>query len=592
MGGRTPDLADPESLRVLIRLLRSHLGPYKKPIALLVLLQLLQTSATLYLPTLNANIIDNGVVNGDTGYILGHGGIMIAISLVQVFCNIGAVFYGARTAAALGRDVRAAVFARVQSFSAREVGHFGAPSLITRTTNDVQQVQMLVLMAFTLMVSAPIMCVGGIIMALGQDVPLSGVLLAVVPVLGIAVSLIVRRMRPLFRTMQTRLDTVNRVLREQITGNRVIRAFVRDEYEQERFKGANTELTEVSLATGRLMALMFPTVMTVVNVSSVAVVWFGAHRIDSGHMQIGQLTAFLAYLMQIVMAVMMATFMFMMVPRAEVCAERIEEVLGTDTSVVPPKAPVLELRRHGHLEVRGADFKYPGAEASVLRGVDLVARPGETTAIIGSTGSGKSTLLSLVPRLIDTTDGQVLVDGEDVRTLDPVLLAKTVSLVPQKPYLFSGTVATNLRYGNPDASDDDLWHALEVAQAKEFVGKLEGGLDAPIAQGGTNVSGGQRQRLAIARTLVQRPEIYLFDDSFSALDYATDAALRSALGRETAEATVVIVAQRVSTIRDADRIIVLDEGRVVGTGRHHELMAGNETYREIVLSQLTEAEAA
>ncbi|WP_053727576.1 ABC transporter ATP-binding protein [Streptomyces sp. WM6378] len=577
---------------MLIRLLRSHLGPYKKPIALLVLLQLLQTSATLYLPTLNANIIDNGVVNGDTGYILGHGGIMIAVSLVQVFCNIGAVFYGARTAAALGRDVRAAVFARVQSFSAREVGHFGAPSLITRTTNDVQQVQMLVLMAFTLMVSAPIMCVGGIIMALGQDVPLSAVLLAVVPVLGIAVSLIVRKMRPLFRTMQTRLDTVNRVLREQITGNRVIRAFVRDEYEQGRFRGANTELTDVSLATGRLMALMFPTVMTVVNVSSVAVVWFGAHRIDSGDMQIGQLTAFLAYLMQIVMAVMMATFMFMMVPRAEVCAERIEEVLGTDTSVVPPKSPVLELRRHGHLEVRGADFKYPGAEASVLRGVELTARPGETTAIIGSTGSGKSTLLGLVPRLMDATDGQVLVDGEDVRTLDPVLLAKTVSLVPQKPYLFSGTVATNLRYGNPDASDEELWHALEVAQAKEFVSQLEGGLDAPIAQGGTNVSGGQRQRLAIARTLVQRPEIYLFDDSFSALDYATDAALRSALGRETAEATVVIVAQRVSTIRDADRIVVLDEGRVVGTGRHHELMADNETYREIVLSQLTEAEAA
>lgn len=592
MGGRTPDLADPESLRVLIRLLRTHLGPYKKPIALLVLLQLLQTSATLYLPTLNANIIDNGVVNGDTGYILGHGGIMIAVSLVQVFCNIGAVYFGARTAAALGRDVRAAVFARVQSFSAREVGQFGAPSLITRTTNDVQQVQMLVLMAFTLMVSAPIMCVGGIIMALGQDVPLSAVLLAVVPVLGIAVSLIVRKMRPLFRTMQTRLDTVNRVLREQITGNRVIRAFVRDEYEQDRFRGANTDLTDVSLSTGRLMALMFPTVMTVVNVSSVAVVWFGAHRIDSGDMQIGQLTAFLAYLMQIVMAVMMATFMFMMVPRAEVCAERIEEVLGTDTSVVPPENPVRELRRHGHLEVRGADFKYPGAEASVLRGVELVARPGETTAIIGSTGSGKSTLLGLVPRLFDATDGAVLVDGEDVRTLDPVLLAKTVSLVPQKPYLFSGTVATNLRYGNPDASDEELWHALEVAQAKEFVSKLEGGLDAPIAQGGTNVSGGQRQRLAIARTLVQRPEIFLFDDSFSALDYATDAALRSALGRETAEATVVIVAQRVSTIRDADRIIVLDEGQVVGTGRHHELMADNETYREIVLSQLTEAEAA
>ncbi|MBD0747179.1 ABC transporter ATP-binding protein [Streptomyces sp. CBMA152] len=577
---------------MLIRLLRTHLVPYRKPIALLVLLQLLQTCATLYLPTLNADIIDNGVVSGDTGYILEYGGVMIAVSLVQVVCNVGAVFFGARTAAAVGRDIRAAVFGRVQSFSSREVGHFGAPSLITRTTNDVQQVQMLTLMSFTLMVSAPIMCVGGIIMALGQDVPLSTVLLAVVPVLGISVSLIIRKMRPLFRTMQTRLDTVNRVLREQITGNRVIRAFVKDDYEQKRFGGANTELTEVSLGTGRLMALMFPTVMTVVNVSSVAVVWFGAHRIDNGSLQIGQLTAFLTYLMQIVMAVMMATFMFMMVPRAEVCAERIEEVLGTETSVVPPKAPVRELRRSGHLEVRGADFTYPGAEEAVLKGVELVARPGETTAIIGSTGSGKSTLLGLVPRLFDVTDGSVLVDGEDVRGIDPVLLAKTVSMVPQKPYLFSGTVATNLRYGNPDATDDELWHALEVAQAKEFVAKLDGGLNAPIAQGGTNVSGGQRQRLAIARTLVQRPEIYLFDDSFSALDYATDAALRAALGRETREATVVIVAQRVSTIRDADRIVVLDEGRVVGTGRHHELMDGNETYREIVLSQLTEAEAA
>ncbi|MGW7093441.1 ABC transporter ATP-binding protein [Streptomyces sp. NPDC054874] len=577
---------------MLIKLLRTHLGPYKKPIVLLVFLQLLQTCATLYLPSLNADIIDNGVVTGDTGYILEFGGLMIAVSVVQVLCNVGAVYYGARTASALGRDVRAAVFDRVQSFSARELGRFGAPSLITRTTNDVQQIQMLVLLAFTLMVSAPIMCVGGIIMALGLDVPLSAVLLAVVPVLGVSVGLIVRKMGPLFRTMQERLDGVNRVLREQITGNRVIRAFVRDGYEEKRFRGANTELTDVSVATGRLMALMFPTVMTVVNLSSVAVVWFGAHRIDSGGMQIGALTAFLAYLMQIVMAVMMATFMFMMVPRAEVCAERVEEVLGTESSVVPPVAPVTELRRHGHLEVRGAEFRYPGAEEPVLRAVELVARPGETTAVIGSTGSGKSTLLGLVPRLFDVTDGEVLVDGEDVRTLDPVLLAKTVSLVPQKPYLFSGTVATNLRYGNPDATDEELWHALEVAQAKEFVEALEHGLDAPIAQGGTNVSGGQRQRLAIARTLVQRPEIYLFDDSFSALDYATDAALRAALGRETAGATVVIVAQRVSTIRDADRILVLDEGRVVGTGTHHELMAGNETYREIVLSQLTEAEAA
>ncbi|MFG2112176.1 ABC transporter ATP-binding protein [Streptomyces sp. NPDC048718] len=577
---------------MLIRLLRTHLRPYRKSIGLLVLLQLLQTSASLYLPTLNADIIDQGVVRGDTGYILRFGALMIGVSVAQVLCNIGAVYFGARTASALGRDVRAGVFERVQSFSSREVGQFGAPSLITRTTNDVQQVQMLVLMAFTLMVSAPIMCVGGIILALGQDVPLSGVLVAVVPVLGISVSLIVRKMRPLFRTMQTRLDTVNRVLREQITGNRVIRAFVRDDYERGRFKGSNTELTEVSVATGRLMALMFPIVMTVVNISSIAVVWFGAHRIDSGDMQIGALTAFLAYLMQIVMAVMMATFMFMMVPRAEVCAERIEEVLETESSVVPPAEPVRELKRRGHLEVRNADFRYPGAEESVLRDVELVARPGETTAIIGSTGSGKSTLLGLVPRLFDVTGGEVLVDGVDVRSLDPALMARTVGMVPQKPYLFSGTVATNLRYGNPDATDEELWRALEVAQAKDFVSKLEGGLDAAIAQGGTNVSGGQRQRLAIARTLVQRPEIYLFDDSFSALDYETDALLRAALAEETSDATVVIVAQRVATIRDADRILVLDEGRVVGSGRHHELMADNETYREIVLSQLTEAEAA
>lgn len=577
---------------MLIRLLRTYLRPYKKPIALLVLLQLLQTCATLYLPTLNADIIDKGVVKGDTGYILLFGAMMIGFSLVQVFCNIGAVYYGARTASALGRDLRAAVFDRVQSFSAREVGQFGAPSLITRTTNDVQQVQMLALMTFTMMVSAPIMCVGGIVLALGLDVQLSGVLIAVVPVLGICVTLIVRRLRPLFREMQVRLDTVNRVLREQITGNRVIRAFVRDAYERDRFGKANHELTEVSLGTGRLLALMFPIVMTVVNISSIAVVWFGAHRIDSGGMEIGALTAFLAYLLQIVMSVMMATFMFMMVPRAEVCAERIEEVLGTSSSVVPPTAPVVELLRHGHLEIRGAGFRYPGAEEPVLKSVDLVARPGEVTAVIGSTGSGKSTLLGLVPRLIDATDGDVFVDGVDVTTVEPKLLARTVGLVPQKPYLFAGTVASNLRYGNPDATDEELWHALEVAQGKGFVERLEGGLDAPIAQGGTNVSGGQRQRLAIARTLVQRPEIYLFDDSFSALDYATDAALRTALARETAGATVVIVAQRVSTIRDADRIIVLDEGRVVGTGRHHELMADNETYREIVLSQLTEAEAA
>ncbi|MGW5351503.1 ABC transporter ATP-binding protein [Streptomyces sp. NPDC004031] len=577
---------------MLIRLLRSHLGPYKRPIGALVALQFVSTLAALFLPTLNADIIDNGVVKGDSGYIVGMGATMLGVTVVQVLCAICAVYYGARTSMAIGRDIRAAVFDQVQSFSAREVGQFGAPSLITRTTNDVQQVQMLVLMSFTMMVSAPIMCVGGIVMALGQDVPLSSLLLAVVPVLGIAVSLIIRRLRPIFRTMQKRVDTVNRVLREQITGIRVIRAFVKDDYEQRRFGTANEEVTAVSLASGRLLALMFPTVMAIVNLSSVAVLWFGAHRIDSGGMQIGALTAFLSYLMQILMSVMMATFMFMMVPRAEVCAERIQEVLGTQSSVVPPKAPITTLERHGELELFDVDFAYPGAEVAVLRGIDLIARPGETTAVIGSTGSGKSTLLGLIPRLYDATGGRVLIDGEDVAELDPALLAETVGLVPQKPYLFSGTVASNLRYGKPDATDEELWHALEVAQAKDFVERLDGGLDAEIAQGGSNVSGGQRQRLAIARALVRRPEIYLFDDSFSALDYATDAALRRALGAETADATVVIVAQRVSTIRDADRIVVLDEGRVVGTGTHNELMATNETYREIVLSQLTEQEAA
>ena len=577
---------------MLIRLLRTHLGPYTRPIGVLVLLQLIQTIATLYLPTLNADIIDQGVIKGDTTYILQTGGIMLGVTVAQVVCAIGAVYFGARTAMALGRDIRASVFDRVQSFSAREVGHFGAPSLITRSTNDVQQVQMLMLMTFTLMVSAPIMCVGGIILALNQDVPLSSLLVAIVPILGIIIALIVKRLRPLFRAMQVKIDSVNRILREQITGLRVIRAFVKDAHERERFDEANADLTETAVHVGKLMALMFPMVMMVVNISSVAVMWFGAHRIDSGGMQIGALTAFLSYLMQILMSVMMATFMFMMVPRAEVCAERIEEVLDTETTVLAPLAPVRELRRAGFLELRDVEFRYPGAESAVLRHVSLSARPGETTAVIGSTGSGKTTLLTLIPRLSDATDGSVLVDGVDVRDLDPALLAKTVGLVPQKPYLFTGTVATNLRYGNPDATDEELWAALETAQAKDFVQALAEGLDAPIAQGGTNVSGGQRQRLAIARVLVRRPEIYLFDDSFSALDYATDARLRAALSQETADATVVIVAQRVSTIRDADRIIVLDEGQVVGTGTHRELMESNETYREIVLSQLTEEEAA
>ncbi|GHG64550.1 ABC transporter ATP-binding protein [Streptomyces griseocarneus] len=577
---------------MLVRLLRAYVRPYSGAIATVVLLQLVQTLATLYLPTLNADIIDKGVVKGDTGYILGTGGLMLAVTLAQIVCAIGAVYYGARTAMAVGRDLRGEVFDRVQSFSAREMGQFGAPSLITRTTNDVQQVQMLVLMTFTLMVSAPIMCVGGIVLALEQDVPLSALLLVIVPVLATIVGVIIWRMRPVFRGVQERIDAVNRVLREQITGIRVIRAFVKDTHERKRFRSANDDLMDVSLRAGRLMSTMFPSVMLVVNLSSIAVVWFGGHRIEDGGMQIGALTAFLSYLMQILMAIMMATFMFMMVPRAEVCAERIQEVLTTDSSVVPPLAPVTELRRRGHLEISGVEFRYPGAEEPVLKDVSLVARPGEITAVIGSTGSGKSTLLGLIPRLFDATAGAVLLDGQDVRDLDPVLLSDAVGLVPQKPYLFSGTVASNLRYGRPDATDEELWQALETAQARDFVEAMDGGLDAPIAQGGSNVSGGQRQRLAIARALVRKPGIYLFDDSFSALDYATDARLRAALADETQNATVLIVAQRVSTIRDADRIVVLDEGRVVGTGTHTELMGTNETYREIVLSQLTEEEAA
>lgn len=577
---------------MLVVLLRRYLAPYRRQIWLLLALQLVQTAATLYLPALNADIIDRGVVTGDTGYIVRTGAVMLAITLIQITASAGAVYVGARTAMVLGRDVRQAIFHRIQALSTREVTALGAPSLITRTTNDVQQVQSITLMTFTLVVAAPITLIGGIILAFRQDGPLSLLLVAVAPVLVLFIASVIRRMRPLSRLMQTRLDGVNRTLREQIAGIRVIRAFVRDQRELERFGAANRDVRDTSIAMGRLMALMFPTVMLIVNLSSVLVIWFGGHRIASGGMELGALTAFLTYLMQILMAVLMAAFMFVMYPRAEVCAERIEEVLSTDSSVPPPADPITVLPRHGEVELRGASFRYPGAEADVLEGIDLVARPGQTTAIIGSTGSGKSTLLHLLPRLFDATGGEVLIDGIDVRKIDAATLASTVSLVPQKAYLFSGTIASNLRYGRTDASDEELWRALEIAQAADFVRDLEGGLEAPIAQGGTNVSGGQRQRLSIARALVAQPEIYLFDDSFSALDYATDAALREALRSETQGATVIIVAQRVNTIREADRIVVLEAGRVVGTGTHGELMEHCGTYREIVLSQLTEQEAA
>jgi ATP-binding cassette subfamily B protein len=577
---------------MLIRLLRTHLRPYSRQLWLVVVLQTVGTMAALYLPSLNADIIDQGIAKGDTPYILGAGGWMLLVTLVQIVCSIAAVWYGARTAMSFGRDVRAAVFHRVGGFSAREVNRFGAPSLITRNTNDVQQVQMLVLMSCTMLVSAPIMCVGGVIMALREDVGLSWLMVVSVPVLIVAIGLVIIRMVPKFRLMQVRIDAVNRVLREQITGIRVVRAFVREPVETARFGMANSEVTDVAMRAGRLQALIFPIVTLVLNVSSVAVLWFGAARIDAGEMQVGSLTAFLAYLLQILMAVMMATFMAIMIPRAAVCADRITEVLDTESSVAPPERPVRSLRTGGELVFDRAGFRYPGASAPVLSDVTLTALPGRTTAIVGSTGAGKTTLVSMVPRLFDVTAGSVSVDGVDVREMDPEDLWSRIGLVPQRPYLFSGTVASNLRYGNPDATDDDLWEALRIAQGEEFVRAMEGGLEAPIAQGGTDVSGGQRQRLAIARALVRRPEIYLFDDSFSALDLATDARLRAALKPVTANATVVIVAQRVSTIQDADQIVVLEDGAVVGIGRHDELLRACPTYVEIVESQLSAEVAA
>ncbi|HKI58030.1 MAG TPA: ABC transporter ATP-binding protein [Trueperaceae bacterium] len=570
---------------MLLRILSRYTRPYRLVIATILTLQLVGTLAALMLPSINADIIDNGVVRGDTGYIVTQGGWMLAVSLLQIACTIGAVFLGARTAMGFGRDLRSAVFRRVGMFSGREVARFGAPSLLTRSTNDVQQVQMMLMLAFTLLATAPIMMVGGIIMALREDLGLAWLVAVAVPVLGGLVAIVISRMVPGFRRMQKRIDRINEVLREQIGGIRVIRAFVRERHERARFGRANAELTDVTLYVGRWMALMFPLVMLVTNVSSVAVLWFGGLRVASGAMEIGSMTAFLSYLMQILIAVMMSTFMLVILPRAAVSADRIGETLDTEPTVLPPAHGVVLAPERGHLQLRGVGFRYPGANQPVLTGVDLDAAPGQTVAVIGSTGAGKSTLLNLIPRLFDPTEGAVLIDGIDVRTFEPEALWARIGLVPQRAYLFSGTVASNLRFGKPDATEEEMWRALDIAQAKDFVAAMDGGLEAPIAQGGTNVSGGQRQRLAIARALVREPEVYLFDDAFSSLDLATDARLRSALAPVTRNATVVIVAQRVATIVDADQIVVLEDGRVVGRGTHTELLAASETYGEIVASQ-------
>jgi ATP-binding cassette subfamily B multidrug efflux pump len=572
---------------MLLRLLRQYLRPHSRLLVGVVFFQLLQAIASLYLPTLNAEIIDKGIATGDTGYILGTGAVMLGITVLQVACAVTAVYFGARVAMGLGRDLRAAVFHQVGGFSEREVTSFGAASLITRSTNDVQQVQMLVLMTCTMLVSAPILAVGGIVLALQQDLQLSWLMAVSIPMLVISIGLVISRMVPQFRLMQKRIDTINRVLREQLAGIRVVRAFVREDVEAVRFRQANDDVTVTAYRVGRLTSLLFPIVMLVLNVSSVAVIWFGAFRVNDGSMQIGTLTAFLQYLMQILMAVMMATFMAIMIPRASVSADRIGEVLGTDSTVVPPTDPVTELHELGTIELRDVGFAYPGAERPVLTDIRFSVTVGRTTAIIGSTGAGKTTLVNLLPRLFDATSGTVFVDGVDVARLDPDLLWSRIGLVPQKPYLFSGSVASNLRYGKPDATDEELWAALDIAQASDFVREMPDGLDSTIAQGGTNVSGGQRQRIAIARALVKRPEIYIFDDSFSALDQATDARLRQALGRSLPGATMVIVAQRISTIIDADQIIVLEDGRVVGLGTHEELLECSPTYLEIVQSQLT-----
>jgi ATP-binding cassette subfamily B multidrug efflux pump len=576
----------------VIRLLRQKLAPYSRQLILVLALLLVQAVANLYLPTLNADIINNGVVKGDTNYILVVGGIMLGVTVLFAIASIIAVYWGAKTAMAFGRDIRGALFRKVESFSQAEVNHFGTPSLITRTTNDVQQVQMVVLMMVTVVIAAPVTAVGGIILALRLDVPLSGVILAAVPVMGIFIGLVVRKAVPLFRAMQVKIDRINQVTRETLSGVRVIRAFDRTGYEERRFDEANADLTQTTLRVTRMFALMIPTLTAVLNLSMVAVMWFGSLRVANHGMPIGDLTAFLQYVMQILFAVVMATIMFVMVPRAAASSERIQQVLDTEPTITDPGSPVTGVPVRGVVEFEDVEFRYPGAEEPVLSGITFTAQPGETTAIVGSTGSGKSTLINLIPRFYDVTAGSVRVDGVDVCQMERQDLWRRLGVVPQKAFLFSGTVASNLRQGNGDATDEELWRLLKIAQGSEFVTEMTDQLEAPITQGGANVSGGQRQRLAVARALAKRPQVFIFDDSFSALDFRTDALLRSALKRETADATVIIVAQRVGTIMHADRIIVLENGTIAGTGTHEELLATSDTYREIVASQLGEEHAS
>ena len=578
-------------IKRLNRLIFTHLKPYWRELLAILALQVLATAMSLYLPNLNAQIIDDGVVKGDTDLIWRSGALMLLFSLVQAAGQIGATWFGALTAMSLGRDLRAAIFDRALSFSTREMRDFGASSLLTRNTNDVLQVQTIVQTTLTIIVGAPIMMVGGFVMAVREDFGLSWIIAVSVAVLGVAVSLLVIFVSPLFQRMQTNLDNLNRVLREQISGIRVIRAFIREDHESRRFEGANEDVYSVTLRASRWMVLLFPIAMFMVNISSVAVIWFGAFRIDSGNIQIGQMTAFLNYLIQILISVMMSTMLLFLAPRSAVSADRILEVLDTEPTVAPPADPVAPQELTGVVEFRDVTFTYPGAEDPVLANLSFTLTPGRTTAIIGSTGSGKSTLVNLIPRLYDVSGGEVLVDGVDVRRLDPDALWSRIGLVPQRPYLFSGTVASNLLYGRPDATPEQMWEALRIAQAAAFVEKLDGGLAAHIAQGGTNVSGGQRQRLSIARALVKEPAVYVFDDSFSALDVATDARLRAALAPATADRATLIVAQRVATIRGADEILVLEHGRIVGRGTHDELLASNATYQEIVDSQLSAEEA-